>query len=386
MRSGQATDPGPAMTGPMPRIFVLLVSLLLLAVPAQAAVRFADWSGESLAAMLAEAAENEALVMVVITQPDWCPGCIALDRELLRNEAAEDVATLTRDWLVLEMMGYDEPDASVIAAQGLSFLGTPTTLLLSPRAGNRRLGEARQVAAIVGFPDDYLEQLKRAAAGHDAIAAAQARLREHNDVESLQELAQAYLAAGDAAAARRVFRSLLLRDELAEDQRQQIALQAIVQPTQRVEKDHRRALAELANWAEAFPDSTDDMNFIDARAWSMLSLGEHEAALALLRETYLQSEDPEAIARYLYLAFRAPSGLLLEDAEMRARAAVERFPEQAARFHAAHGRILRRQDRLEEAEQSFARAVEISPEDHPARGTYVGQLEFVRKQRAQAVD
>lgn len=370
----------------MPRIFVLLMSLQLLAVPAQAAVRFADWSGESLAASLAEAAENETLVMVVITQPDWCPGCIALDRELLRNEAAEEMAALTRDWLVLEMMGYDEPDASVIAAQGLSFLGTPTTFLLSPRADNRRLGEARQVAAIVGFPDDYLEQLKRAAAGHDAIAEAQARLREHNDVESLQELAQAYLAAGDAAAARRVFRSLLLREELAEAERQRIALQSIVQPTQRVEKDHRRALEELAAWAEAFPAGRDDMDFIDARAWSMLSLGEHEAALALFRDTYLQSEDPEAIARYLYLAFRAPTDRLLAEAEVRARDAAATYPEQAARFHAAHGRILRRQGRLAEAEQSFARAVEIAREDNPARGTYVGQLEYVRKQRARAAD
>jgi hypothetical protein len=152
--------------------------------------------------------------MVVITQPDWCPGCIELDRELLRNPAAAEVAELTRDWVVLEMLGYDEPDAGVIAAQGLGFLGTPTTLLLSP--GRRPApGRCAPGGRHRRLPRRLPGAAEQAAAGHDAIAAAQAQLRERNDVESLQAWRKAYLAAGDAEAARRVFQSLLLREELS---------------------------------------------------------------------------------------------------------------------------------------------------------------------------
>lgn len=357
--------------------------LLVSAVPALAAVRFTDWSAENIDAVITAAAARNANVMVVITQPDWCPGCIELDRTLLRNPQAEDVATLTEDWVVLEILGYDEPDATVLAAQGLGFLGTPTTLLLKPGPGDARLGDARQLAAIVGFPQDYLEQLERAANGYDAIAAAQAQVRERNDAASLQELAGAYLAAGQAEAARRIFQSLLLREELSESERQDLALQSVVQPTQRVEKDHRRALAELDAWAAAYPDGRDDADYVYARAWSLLSLGERDAALALVREAYAGSEDPDATARYLYLAFRDPTELLLADAEQRARSAVSDFPEQAARFHAAHGRILRRQGDLAAAEAAFLRAVELTEPGDAARGTYTGQLEFVRKERAQ---
>lgn len=370
----------------VPHIAILLSAVFLLAAPASGAVRFADWHGDSLDALVADAAAGDKLVMVVITQPDWCPGCIQLDRELLRNPAAAEIAELTQDWVVLEIMGYDQPDAGIIAAQGLEFLGTPTTLLLKPGAGDARLGDARQVAAIVGVPDDYVDRLKQAAEGHDAIAEAQAQLRERNDVDSLQALALAFLAAGDAEAARRVFASLLMREELSAEQRRGFALQAVVQPTQRVEKDHRRTLAELSAWAEAFPEGRDDPAYIYARVWSLLALEENDEALALIRENYLDSDDQDTTAEYLYLAFRAPTDLLLEDAEARAREAVAQFPERAARFHAAHGRILRRQGRLDEAEYAFSRAVALAAEDDPSRGTYVGQLEFVRNERAVAVN
>jgi thiol-disulfide isomerase/thioredoxin len=366
------------------RIAAGLVSICLLAQPAAGAVRFTEWSPGEMDHLLAGAAAAHRYVMVVITQPDWCPACIELDRTLLRNPDAADVAELTRDWVVLEVLGYDEPDASFLAAQGLGFLGTPTTLLLQPRPQDRRLGDARQAVAIVGFPDDYLERLERAASGFDAIAAAQAVLRERNDADSLEELAAAFLAAGDAAAARRVYQSLLLREELGAERRREVALQAIVQPTQRVEKNHRRALLELDGWAQAFPDGRELPDYVYARAWSLLALGEHDAAMALIGDFYLDSDDPGRIASYLYLAFRAPGEELLEDAELRARAAVEQFPGQAARFHAAHGRILRRQGRLDRAEEAFARALAAAAPDDANRGTYLGQLEFVRSQRAAA--
>jgi tetratricopeptide (TPR) repeat protein len=366
------------------RHITILPALLLLAMPVSAAVRFADWSPQSAGALLVESAEHDRLVMVVITQPDWCPGCIALDRDLLRNPEAHDVAELTRDWTVMEVLGYDEPDATFLAAQGLSFLGTPTTLLLRPRVGDATLGAAQQLGAIVGYPDDYLTQLERAASGHDAIAEAIARLRRDNDVESLGALAEAYLAAGDAAAARRVFKSMLLREELDGEARRRAALDAVVLATQRVEKDHERTLRELAAWAEHFPEGREDPDYVYALAWSTLALGRLEEARAILAEAYLTGDDPGQLAEYLYMVFRHPSEALLEEAEQHARRAIERFPEQAARFHAAHGRILRRQGRLAEAEEAFVSAVAKVPAQDSRHGTYLGQLEFVRRELAAA--
>jgi hypothetical protein len=365
---------------------LLLLVFVLVGGAAAAEVRFAEWTPENLPGLVAEAAAGGTPVMVVITQPDWCPGCIELDRVLLRNPEAVEVAELTRSWVVLEIYGYDEPDASILAEQGIAFLGTPTTLLLRPAPGDRRLGDSRQLASVVGFPDDYLARLERAADGHDAIVEAQARLREENDPDALEALAQAYLAAGEADAARRVYRSLLLREELSEEQQRKFALQAVTHTSQRLENDHRRTLAELEVWVEQYPQGRDDPDFVYARAWAMLSLGERDAALELVRTAYQDSVDPDTVARYLYLAFRAPSDLLLEDAERRARSAIEAFPEQAARFNSAHGRILRRLDRPDEAEQAFQRAVELSGADDANYGTYLGQLEFVRNQRASAAD
>lgn len=364
----------------------LLIALILAAgaAPATAAVRFAEWTPESIDAVIAEAAAAESYIMVVITQPDWCPGCIKLDNELLRNPAATGIGELTADWRVLEILGYDEPDASFLAAQGLGFLGTPTTLLLRPAAGDRRLGDARQVAAIVGYPDDYEEQLRRAAAGHDEIVAAQAAVRERNDVAALEALAQAYLAAGQADPARRVFQSLLLREELTPEQRLDVSLRAILQPTQRVENDHARVLAELAAWAGQYPEGTGRQDYMYAKAWALLATGQQAAAQAYIDQVYAGSTDADTVAQYLYLAFREPTRSLLEPAEARARAAIEQFPDQAARFHSAHGRLLRRMGRLAEAERAFAAAVELAGPDHPGLGTYRGQLEFVRRELAAA--
>jgi len=366
----------------------LLFSALLLAaaLPASAAVRFADWSADNIGELLAGTAAADSFVMVVITQPDWCPNCIRLDNRLLRNPEATAIAELTADWTVLEVLGYDEPDATFLADQGLGFLGTPTTLLLKPAEGDARLGEARRVAAIVGLPDDYLEQLTRASAGYDAIAQAQARFRESNDAASMRALADAYLMAGDADAARRVFQSLLLRETLAPEERREIALQAITGPTQRIENDYERALRELDAWASAFPEGVETVAFKYARAWSLLSLGRADAGQAYVAETFLGGDDPDMVASYLYLAFRDPTGVLLDEAEARARAAIERFPDQAARFQSAHGRLLRRQGRLAEAEHAFGRALALAAEDDPSRDTYAGQLAFVQRERAGSTD
>lgn len=364
----------------MRKLFAAAVLTLLIG-PAAAAVRFADWTPADVPRLLAEAAEHERLVMVLITQPDWCPSCIALDRALLRNPAAREIAELTGDWTVLEVLGYDAPGADFLAAQGLRFQGTPTTVLLKPAPGDARLGQARQLLAVAGFPDDYVARLRRAAAGHDAIAAAQARVREANDSSAWHELAAAYLAAGKADAARRAYQSLLMREELLRDERRDLTLEAIVQPTQRVEKDHARTLAELEAWAAEWPEARGEPAYIEARTWSLLALGRVAEASELIRAHFLEPGDADLLANYLYLVFRHPSDALLADAEARARAGAQRHPEQAARLHAAHGRILRRQGRLDEAAAAFRSAVEQTAPEDPNHTTYLGQLEFLTRER-----
>jgi hypothetical protein len=364
------------------RTLAAVLLLALSAAPAAAAVRFAEWTPETISTVIEAAAARDGYVMVVITQPDWCPGCIQLDHELLRNPQAEGIAALTADWQVLEVLGYDEPDATFLAEQGLGFLGTPTTLLLRPQQGDRRLGDARQVAAIVGYPDDYEARLRQAAEGYDAIVAAQAAVRERNDVAALEALAQAYLAAGQAEPARRVFRSLLLREELTAEERRDISLRAILQPTQRVENDHARTLEELEAWAGRYPEGRSRQDFMYAKAWALLATGQLDAAASYIDDVYAGSDDADTVAQYLYLAFREPTRTLLPAAEARARAAISEFPDQAARFYSAHGRLLRRMGRLEEAEQAFAAAVDKAAPDNPSLGTYQGQLEFVRRELA----
>lgn len=358
------------------------LALVLAALPAQATVQFTEWTPENVDEILAEATERDRLVMVVITQPDWCPGCIQLDRELLRNPDATAAAELTRDWAVLEVYGYDAPGAGFLEEQGLKFLGTPTTLLLRPGPDTQRLGDARQLLALAGYPEDYLERLRRASEGHDAIAAAQAAMRESGSAEAWHDLALAYLQAGNAEAARRAYGSMLMRDELPAGERRALSLEAIVQPTQRVEKDHARTLAELDAWASAHPEGAASDDYAYARAWSLLALGRNDDAREVIDRQFLAPGTADGLADYLYLVFRHPSDALLADAEARAREGVKAHPEQSARLNAAHGRILRRQGRLEEAEQAFARAVAEAAPDNPSRGTYVGQLEYVRLELA----
>jgi tetratricopeptide (TPR) repeat protein len=362
-------------------LFVFLFLAVFGGGPATAAVRFTEWTPESLDELMAGAEAESRLVMVLITQPDWCPACIHLDRTLLRNPEARDIEELTREWVVLEVLGYDAPGVRFLEEQGLSFLGTPTTVLLKPSAGSRRLGDARQLVSIVGAPEDYVARLDRAARGHDAIAEAQAAVRESpEELEAWTGLAAAYLGAGRAEAARRTYQSVLARDDLDAERRRALWLESIILTTQRVEKNHVRALEELDTWADAEPGGQEDEDLVFARAWSLLALDRHEEARALIQRHYLAPGTADALATYLYLVFRHPTDSLLAEAEALAREGVERYPEQRGRLSAAHGRLLRRQGRLAEAEAAFAAAVAATDPSSTSYETYVGQLDYVRQE------
>jgi thiol-disulfide isomerase/thioredoxin len=111
----------------IPVLAVLVGTTSLLPVGAQAAVSFDPY--KSLTEVLTTHAVDERVVMMVISQRDWCPPCIALDTELLRNPDEDELARLTEDWVVIEVNGYEEPWSAQLKQHGVDFPGTPTTLV-----------------------------------------------------------------------------------------------------------------------------------------------------------------------------------------------------------------------------------------------------------------
>ncbi len=361
----------------------LMAAALFAVTPAtQAAVDFTDWQGTSIPALIDRAAENETTIMVVVTQPDWCPACIELERDILGNPKATDIADLTRDWIALEVFGYDEEGAAFLAEQGLKFVGTPTTLVIRPSRDDQRLGDGTLLTSIVGNPENFVQRLADGAAGTDMVRAAQEAAREDGTVEAFEALADAYVVHGDSTAAERVFRSLLLRDDLDDEKRADIRWALITNVYQRVEKDHERTLAELRRYAVDYPARVEEGAFLYASAWSLLSLGRIEDARAILKQHYLEADDPDRLASYLYMVFRAPTGELLSEAEAAARTGIERYPEQDARLTAGLARILRRRGCLEEAEAAFDEAVRLAGPEHDNYGIYIGQRDYVRGELA----
>jgi tetratricopeptide (TPR) repeat protein len=358
---------------------------------ARAAVEFSEWDAESLPRIALGAAQGQRLVLLVITQPDWCPPCIRLDRELLSNPDEKRFAELARDWLAIEIHGYDAPGAGILASHGIRFLGTPTTLLLAPEAESGRLGDARVMASVVGYPADYVEQLERAARGYEPVAAALERATTRGRPEDWLELARRYAARGDAEGARRAYRRLLEfpADAFPETGRDSLAtLQAraewelITEVQQRVEKDHAGTLAALDTWMAEHPEEASSEPVAWARAWALAGSGQIEAAIEVMEQGFLDSGSVDGVLELLYLAFRHPAPSLLERAEREGLEALKQFPAEEAALQAGLGRVYRRQGRLAEAETGFARAIELIEPEDPRYPIYAGQLEFVQKERA----
>ncbi len=193
---------------------VLGIAALVASGGAAASVQFSDWQAEGIEPLVSTAARENRLMLVVITQPDWCPPCIRLERDLLGNPEATDIAELTRDWTAIEVLGYDSPGAEFLAEQGLRFHGTPTTLLLKPASADAPLGEATVLTSINGFPEDYTDTLRRAAGGFDQVLAAQQAMRDAPTLENYRTLGRAYIDQGSVISARRVYRSMLMRTDL----------------------------------------------------------------------------------------------------------------------------------------------------------------------------
>ena len=181
----QEEDPVRAHTlsGPVARAAALagVIALLALARPAEATVEFAEWDPAALGDLIAEAAGAQKHLLLVVTQPDWCPPCIRLDRDILGNpDEKRDRRAGTHGWLAIEVLGYDAPGALLLRQHGIQFIGTPTTYPAG--AGGGRAPAVWRLARARGHR--WLpERLRRSVwrwpqSGHDPVAAAHALATE----------------------------------------------------------------------------------------------------------------------------------------------------------------------------------------------------------------
>lgn len=353
--------------------------------PAQ--VEFTDWQETPFDDIVWAAGRAHQLVLLVITQPDWCPPCIRLERDFLANPKAIELHELTKNWVALEVLGYTPGGAALLMREGIRFVGTPTTYLYAPTPGTARLGEGKLLTSIVGYADDYVARLKAAAEGHDAVAEARAKAESTDRPGAWMELGGLYVGRGDAEKARDCFQRVVANKAYAlpgigpdslNTLRRIARWTLAAEVTQRLEKDHERALVELERYAEDFPDQATSDDYVYAHAWSLASVGKADQALAELERKFLQAGTADGLLTFLYFAFRIPNPLLLQRAEAEAQAGLERFPDREAALRAALGRIFRRLGRPADAEAAFARAVELTPETDPSYPVYLAQRDFVR--------
>ncbi len=364
-----------------------VVAAGLIASAAEAQVTFTSLADQSLEEVVAAAGEADRLVMLVITQPDWCPPCIRLDRDLLRNPDAGEIRELTRDWAVVEIHGYDEDGDRLLRDQGIQFSGTPTTLVVRPAPGGGRLRAGTLLGSIVGYPEDYVAQLRRAAGGHDPLAAAEAEARTRDLPADWMALGDLYVARGQAQLAKRAYQRILGleaddlpgidADSLAVLQRQ-ARWANITRGYQRVAKDHKTALHLLDDFAAMYPDAESDAKFQYVRAWSLMADGREERALEHLREHFLPPASLEQLEDFLYLAFRHPLPDIMDLAVVEAERGLETYPDAEASLRESLARVLRRQGKTRQAEAEFERALALTD---PADARYPiieAQLHFVR--------
>jgi len=373
-------------------LVVALLGVLSLGAPARASVEFADWRATSLATEVDRAAAEHRVLVLVVTQPDWCPPCIKLDKTWLKNDFDTAVGDMTRDAVVLEVRGYDEPEAGLLRNQGVLFRGTPTTHVFMPAHVGGKLGEARLVGSIVGAPDDFPEQLKGLLAGVDPVGDLENRVRAETDrvarCKLLLELGEAYASRGDVAAARSAFHDVrhasrssmtpVQQAQLDEMRREAAWKQADV--LLRVRKDWSAALGEIEAYDHSFrPRADERARTAYAKAWALTHLDRTEEALRLLRRGL--ADDADGAETFLYFCFRSDDPLAWTWGERFAGEALQRFPDRRAAMLEGEGRIARRQGRLDAAERDFAEAVALE-KDPENRLTYEGELETVRNEIA----
>lgn len=363
--------------------------------PCGAAVRFEDWRSTSLSAVTDRAARERRKVVLVVTQPDWCPPCILLDKKWLKNDADTEVAEITSEALVVEARGYDADDAAVLRKHHVSFRGTPTTFVLAPAAEHQALGDALLVGSIVGAPHDYPARLRTLLEGEDALAALQRTLwNTHGRLARAKvqmELGELCASRGDRMGSYMAFARVRRHRETGLPAAEAAELGALKREAAwkqadtvmlRVRKNYSEALEDIVAYQNGYRRRADERGAIAySKAWALANVGRVEEALAVLERE--MPDDADAAEAYLYFCFRCEHPRALVAGERKASEALWRWPEKRASWLEARGRIERRQNRLSAAERSFAEAVSLET-DPEAKLVYEGELGTVRTEMDQA--
>lgn len=375
----------------LPLIGLSLALAAALPPVAEAACQFEDWRATSLQAVADRAANEGRLVVLVVSQPDWCPPCIRLNSKWLKNPADTEVGGMTRDAIVLEANGYDEPDASVLRKHRIAFRGTPTTFVFAPTNQKRLLGDAPLRGSIIGAPDDYPAQLRAILDGHDPIDELERRIDQQDERDKIQrakdrlELGDLYAARGDKMSSyleyrhvRRTKYSGLSDAEIAElkELKRDAAWRQADTAMLRVRKNYPEAYEDIVAYENGFRRRLDEQGRTAySKAWAMANMGDVPGALQVLYAGL--PDDADGAESFLYFCFRSGHRTALVAGERKAKEAMWRWPERRATWLEAQGRIERRQGRLEDAERSFAEAVSLET-DPEVKLVYQGQLDHVR--------
>jgi len=380
----------PAPTRLVPGAGVLAAALLgtALDVPgADGAVSFADLADRDLDAVVAKAASARKTVMLVITQPDWCPPCIHLDRDLLRNPDETELAELAADWVAVEVHGYDEDGEALLRRHGIKFPGTPTTLLIQLDADDEILREGTLLASVVGYPPDYVDQLRTATeGGSDPVAEAKATAERTNLPTDWMALARLYAYRGQGHQARKAYSEVMAMEshpDVPADSLATLRVEArweyLTRVLQRVDKDHKRFHHLVRDFLDDHPEWEARPEYRYAKVWTELALGHIDETMPEIQDWYLRPGTYDELATFMYMSFRNPNPETLELAIAEGEKALDRFPEHEASLHAALGRLYRRLGQTRKAEASFRKAVELTDPDTARHVTYKAQLEYVEK-------
>ena len=391
---------------------LLAVFISISALSLQAAVDYTEWSGESISDLIYQAQSKDQMILVNVTQPDWCPPCIRLENAIFKNPEEKEFAKLAENWIALEVYGYDQEGADFLETQNLRFHGTPTIFLLDPKritakskaelSRNKlknkkptlRLGDIKIVHSIAGFPDDFTAQLDKASNGYDLVAEAQKSVRNEQTLAAYKALALAYVDQGQVSPANRVYQSILLRNDLSAEDVQAIEWEQIFQVTQRVLKDHEKSVIDIDAFIEKYPSFIKDKENFETyayrRAWSLVEIDRVDEANMLLKKAYVEPNEIDGLSSYLYFAFRNPEPVLLADAKVVCDQALKTFPDSESRLKAAEARLLRRMGKMQESKASFIRAISLldpkNDDDAENIELYKGQLAFVNAEIAKKVN
>lgn len=385
---------------------LLVVIMSISALPLYASVDYTEWEEEDISDLIHQAHSKGQMILVNVTQPDWCPPCIRLENAIFTNPEEKEFAKLAENWVALEILGYDSEGATFLEQQNLRFHGTPTVFLLDPNRVNTKsratlsrqklknkkpdlkLGDLKVVHSVASFPDDFTAQFTKAAGGYDLVAEAQKKVREEQTLEAYQELALAYVNQGQVKQASRVYQSMLFREDLTAQQTMDIEWEKIFQVTQRVLKDHAKSVKDIDAFIEKYPEFIKDKKQFETyayrRSWSLVEIDRVDEANKLLKKAYVEPNEVDGVSQYLYFVFRNPKPKLLEDAKLICDKALLDFPESESRLKAAEGRLLRRMNKLQDAKESFTKAIALLDVESDGYSetleTYQGQLDFINAQ------